>query len=305
VAKFLLKQNFDIFHSFVNTALAYLMLRTRKITVAQGMGYEPLTQMHFVSLPEFALNVPFGQSVRYCLSRADKVLSLGSSFTNYASEKLKISPERIFELSNGVPVSDIKRQIQSPQYTRASLGLSPEDFVIIDVGRLVPLKGHEYLIEALRKGKEIERGFKLVLIGAGPSESKLLKMIACYGLSRMVIHLKNLNEQELYSAYAIADLAVLPILDVSGPDLTILEAMSAGLPVITTSVWENPTVIKHGVNGYLVPPGDSGAIAEAMIEAYRRRNELRGMGEVSANLVRQYDWANVAKKAAALYENLA
>jgi glycosyltransferase involved in cell wall biosynthesis len=209
-------------------------------------------------------------------------------------------------LPNGIPFRLIRKVAQRPIVKRKDLGLNSDDFVLINVGSLTPIKGQEYLIRALSIVKNrLSEGFsrvKLLLVGSGPLERSLHQLIKKMALEKHIIRLKNLKEQELYSLYAISDIAVMPILDLSGPDLVILEAMAAGLPVITTNVWENPSVIKHGKNGYLVTPRNFRALAEAIIEAYMRRDKLHEMGMTSLKIVGKYDWSNIAKKAIEIYE---
>jgi glycosyltransferase involved in cell wall biosynthesis len=308
LAKYLLNKQFDVFHSFEVFALGYLLLsrKNRKIVLTQTPGFEPIGNMPYFNVIQKISNVPLAKSLIYCLENSDAVITLGPSFTRFLHERFDVPRSKIFELPNGIPFRLIRKVAQRPIVKRKDLGLNSDDFVLINVGSLTPIKGQEYLIRALSIVKNrLSEGFsrvKLLLVGSGPLERSLHQLIKKMALEKHIIRLKNLKEQELYSLYAISDIAVMPILDLSGPDLVILEAMAAGLPVITTNVWENPSVIKHGKNGYLVTPRNFRALAEAIIEAYMRRDKLHEMGMTSLKIVGKYDWSNIAKKAIEIYE---
>jgi glycosyltransferase involved in cell wall biosynthesis len=308
LAKYLMNKQFDVFHSFEASALGYLLLnrKNRKTVLTQTPGFEPIGNMPYFNVIQIVLNVPLAKSLIYCLENSDAVITLGPSFSRFLHERFDIPKSKIFELTNGIPLDMIRQMVQKPILERKHLGFGSDDFILINVGGLIPLKGHEYLIYALNIAKdELNEEFsrvKLLLVGSGPLESKLYGLIKQLKLEKHIILMKNVSERELYSLYAISDVAVMPILDLSGPDLVILEAMAAGLPVITTNVWENPSVIKPGENGYLVPPRNFRALAEAIIEAYIHRDKLHEMGTTSLKIVREYDWSNVAKKAIEIYE---
>lgn len=78
---------------------------------------------------------------------------------------------------------------------------------------------------------------KLLLIGKRSLKNKIHRLIKVKGLSRQVKHMKNLTEYQLYSLYSIANVTVFPMLNISVPDLVILEAMTAGLSIISTNIW--------------------------------------------------------------------
>lgn len=310
LAIYLMKQRFDIFHSFDMASLGYLLLNgeNRMPTLVQNPGFEPITLRPYFNLAETVLNIPLEYAVKYCLKNADVVITLGRSYSEFAHEELGVPRERIFELPNGIPFESIRQAVANPLFTRDTLAIGSDDFVIISVG-VKALKGPQHLIEALGILKREHRidinHIKVLLVGGDPFLGVLMKRIRKLRLTEQIVHMENLSEEELYSLYAISDVAVLPILDISGPDLTVLESMAAGLPVITTNVWENPNAVQHGLNGYLVKPGDNTVLADTIFDTYNKTAEdLKKMGEQSLHIARRFDWRNVAIKAVRLYESL-
>lgn len=310
LASYLMKQRFDVFHSFDVAAFGYLLLsgKSRRPTLVQSPGFEPIPLRPYLNLAERVLNIQLEYALKYCLEHADVVITLGASYSKFAHENFGVPKENIFELPNGIPFAGIRQVVTKPLFTRSALNIGSDDFVIISVG-VKALKGPQHLIEALgilKREHEIDISrIKVLLIGRNPFLKFLWKRIRKLELTDQIIHMENLSEEELYSLYAMSDVAVLPILDISGPDLTVLESMAAGLPVITTNIWENPNAVQHGLNGYLVKPGDSATLADTILDAYNKTaDDLKKMGKQSLHIARRFDWRNVAKKAIRLYESL-
>ncbi len=138
---------------------------------------------------------------------------------------------------------------------------------IVCIARFIEKKGIEYLIEAARQ-LDPQR-FEIHLYGYGPLEKTYRKLIQKYRLKSF--HLKGVfqGDAQRQEILAHADLFVLPCIeaangDVDGFPTVFLEAMSAGLPVITTTVSANQDFIMDGVNGLLSPPRDAQALAETL-----------------------------------------
>ena len=79
--------------------------------------------------------------------------------------------------------------------------------------------------------------------------------------------------------------------------------MACGKPIVASNVSEIPQVVKHGINGLLVPPADPRAIANAVLEIYDK-NLLKKFGKKSEEIVKKYDWNRIARMAIKKYEEL-
>ncbi|HUP64536.1 MAG TPA: glycosyltransferase [Thermoanaerobaculia bacterium] len=129
------------------------------------------------------------------------------------------------------------------------------------VGRLVYYKGLEVLLEAA-----VQVDLHLAIAGVGPLESKLRKQAAAAGLSKRVSFLGEVSDAELKLLYEGCDFLVLPSVAASETfGLVQIEAMAAGRPVINTALdTAVPEVSVDGETGLTVPPGNAGALADAM-----------------------------------------
>lgn len=142
-----------------------------------------------------------------------------------------------------------------------------EQIRLLSIGRLDPEKGLIYLIEAVdmlinRRGLKVS----LAIVGRGKEESALQREVLCLGLSGYIQFFGYIqNGPKLYSFYQQHDLFLIPSLTGEGLPQTILEAMAFSVPVIATTVAGIPSFIHHQQNGFLVPPADSEAMAEAVV----------------------------------------
>jgi glycosyltransferase involved in cell wall biosynthesis len=149
---------------------------------------------------------------------------------------------------------------------------------ILSVGRLIALKGHDILIRALARAKEkLPRGFSLTIVFGGWDErlGSLKALAADLGIAEAVEFIPFVNFEEETSFHAQFDLFVLPgtLSDDDPPrmeafGLALLEAIAAGLPVITTTAGGLPEVVgAPNDHAIVVPHGDADALAEAIVRA--------------------------------------
>lgn len=182
---------------------------------------------------------------------------------------------KIYSNYHGVDTNRLKPKRETITQRKEDAGIS-----ILSIGRLVEKKGFPYLIRALLQlKKSCDTSFTVNIIGDGPEKEHLCHMVKEYNLSDNVFLRGSLLFGEIKGFYEEADFFVLPCLiakngDRDGIPNVILEAMSAGLPVISTKVSGIPEVITDGVDGFLVSPEDSCALADS-IKRLSQDRELR------------------------------
>lgn len=178
--------------------------------------------------------------------------------------------------------------------------------VIVSVGRLVPKKGHDYLVEAARLLHQRHVPFRLNIYGGGPLRDALQQQIATAGLEGIVCLPGGCTQDELISVYRGADIFVLaPVVtadgDRDGIPNVLLEAMASGLPSVSTNISGIPEVIVDGVTGLLTPSGDPATLAAAL-ESLLASAPLRArLGQAACEAVaRRFDATDNARVMAAL-----
>ncbi|HCC46821.1 MAG TPA: hypothetical protein DEQ38_01695 [Elusimicrobia bacterium] len=153
--------------------------------------------------------------------------------------------------------------------SRAEAGFGEKDFVLAFTGRLVKRKGLAFAVRSLAAlGPDV----KLVIIGDGPEKGPLSALAAQLGISGRLIFKGFLGESEKFSILSACDAFLVPSLH-EGLCLAAVEAMHAGLPVITTRNGGITDIVEEGVNGLFTDYGD----VEALNEKVRRLKEDAGL----------------------------
>ena len=161
---------------------------------------------------------------------------------------------------------------------RAQLGIMPDAFVWITVGRLTQQKGYGILVDAFHRiVSSCGKNPVLVIVGDGEERDALQRQVLERGLDRSVIFTG--PRDDVYSLLSAADGYVLSSLWEGGP-LVVLEAMAAGLPVVATRVGDVDNMVNNGVTGSVVEPSDQEGLAEAM-------EKLMDMGDGIVNWGRE------------------
>ncbi len=157
--------------------------------------------------------------------------------------------------------SDFKVSLLSKEEAKKRLGITGN--ILFTWGRLVPWKGFRMLIKIMPKLSEINQFFKLVIVGSGPDRVILEAMIKNMRLERKVILAGRKNLKEVAEYLATADITILNS-GYEGFSHQILEAMIAGVPLITTNAGGNKEIIHQGQNGIMVKYNDEFNLIEVI-----------------------------------------
>jgi glycosyltransferase involved in cell wall biosynthesis len=168
----------------------------------------------------------------------------------------------------------------------------------------VALKGLVFLLEALAKVRT-ERPAHLVVVGTPRPEGHVAAAIRRLGLEGAVRFLPGVSDERLVELYAEAEVAVVPSL-YEGFSLPAVEAMACGVPLVATTGGALPEVVgTDGTTGLLVPPGDAGALAAALLGALGDPARRRRLGRAGrARVLEGYTWAATAAGTAAQYRHV-
>ncbi len=169
-----------------------------------------------------------------------------------------VSRDKIKVIYNGV---DFKNVDISKEEAKKKIGIYGN--IILSAGRLVPWKGFRMLIKVVPRLSEVSQLFRLVIVGDGPDGKILESMVKNLGLERRIYLVGRKSQEELATYMAAADMFVLNS-GYEGFSHQILEAMTAGVPVITTAVGGNKEIIRQGENGFMVKYQDEFNLIEAI-----------------------------------------
>jgi len=196
--------------------------------------------------------------------------------------------DRIFVAYNTVDTAffsgEVARLREEKGALKKELGLVNKK-VILYVGQLIARKGLFYLLEAFQEVKREVKEAALLIVGSGELEEKLRKFVDDNNIQDVIFY-GFLQKEDLPKVYAVADLFVFPTLgDIWG--LVLNEAMSAGLPVITTSAAGASVDLVKG-NGFIVPPGDTKTLRDRMIEILTTEGLVEKMSRESLEIIKDF-----------------
>jgi len=164
---------------------------------------------------------------------------------------------------------------------RRSFNLSPDDFAVGMVGRLDAWKGYDVFVQAMARVKDVVPRARGIIVGEVAAENP--------GYMDVLLTLRNdlaLADRVEFSGFRMDIPVVMSALDIlvlasTNPEpfgRVLIEAMAAGKPVIATDAGAAREIIEDGVEGLLVPPGDAGAMARAIIDLLTHRDVALSMG---------------------------
>ncbi len=232
----------------------------------------------------------------YVIGRIDKIIAVSSLLADRV-QALGAAPEKVALIPNGVDTSTFKYVTNEKRFDRNLLW----------VGRMSIEKGVEYLIRAISQVVAQFPQTTLTLVGDGPLRADIENLINSLGLEDHVILTGMLTHEEIPAHLARADLFVLPSLS-EGLPLVLVEAMSAGKPVVATRVGGIPDVLvdegEHQT-GYLVPPKDPEALTESICTLLGAPEKAHRMGQNGRERIeQQFTWSTIADQTIAIYKSL-
>lgn len=198
---------------------------------------------------------------KFVVNHADTVIAPSMYFRNLVSKWVDV-PDKVKCIYNGIDLSVI------PHSTTV------EPKTIFTAGRLVPWKGFSALISMMKLLPE----WKLYIAGDGPYKAELEKIVEATGVSSQVFFLGQVERSVLIQKMQNCDVFVLNT-HFESFSFQIVEAMAAGIPVITTNVGNLSEIIDHGKSGVLVNPDDIEAIISNV-------HTLSSNKEVRENMIR-------------------
>jgi glycosyltransferase involved in cell wall biosynthesis len=191
-------------------------------------------------------------------------------------------PEKFVTIPSGIALSEFRSVRVDPVVKRKEMGVPAEGPVIGTVGRLVPIKGHEWLLKAAPRVLAEFPQTTFVFIGEGPLWSQLRQLAAELGITSHVIFLG--ARQDVPECLAVFDLFAFPSIN-EGMGRALIEAMAVGLPVVASRVGGIPDIVEDGKNGVLVPPMDEGPLAGAIRGLLRDPRRRGAYGEAAKRSV--------------------
>ena len=233
---------------------------------------------------------------RYCV---DSIIGVSSQIESKYKAEGQVS--RVACIRNGIDLEG--KSVQRDRWrTRKDLGVDSETCLIGTVGRLTPVKGIPYLLDAarilLRQGENV----KVLVVGDGSIRQDLLAQAGNLGVGERVVFLGHREDTD--ALLQALDIFVLPSLS-EGIPMALLEAMAAARPIVASRVGGIPEIIEDGVDGYLVEPMDVNNLAERCRRLIESPDVARKMGEQGrVRVEREFSATAMADRVVSVYKEL-
>jgi len=237
----------------------------------------------------------------YLAKSVARTIALSDHVARFTAEHGRVPAVLIQRIYYGVDAERLAPRRRRSE-VRAELGLAEDVPVLICVGRLAAQKDHPTLLAALA---ELPAEVQLLIVGGDPfgdGETRLAALADRLGLGGRARFLG--IRHDVPDLLGASDLFVLPSLW-EGLGLVFLEAMAARLPIVASNVSAIPEVVEDGTTGWLVPPGDPGALARAVSTALADEEGRRAAGEAGYDrLVRLFGLPRMIDETMKVYEEV-
>jgi glycosyltransferase involved in cell wall biosynthesis len=198
---------------------------------------------------------------------SDAVVTCSEAVRRYAIERHGLPAGRVRTLRNAIEVPGTLPGEPARAAIRRELGAGPHDILIATLGRLdEPKKGLSAFLEAAAQVAAAEPRARFALVGEGPARAGLERRTRDLGLESRLLFAG--ERHDIFEVLSGVDLFVQPSLW-EGFGLTVIEAMAAARPVVASRVGGVPEALRDGIDGFLVPPGDVRALAQAILRVAR------------------------------------
>jgi glycosyltransferase involved in cell wall biosynthesis len=242
--------------------------------------------------PHFAVD-------RFLARFTNRIVCVSRAVEGFYRDVVGVPQKKLVYVPNGIDPEPFARSIDVAA-KRRSLSVEPDERVVAIVARLIPQKDHGTLLNALKKLDERGVGARCLVVGDGALRADLEKRARELELEGRVRFLG--ERRDVAEVLLASDVAVLSSIH-EGMPLAVLEAMAAAKPVVVTDVGGNREVVRDGETGIVVPPGDPGALSDALARLLTSSEVARKMGAAGRERVlREFSLIAMVKRNEEIYE---
>jgi glycosyltransferase involved in cell wall biosynthesis len=263
------------------------------VHTVHGWGHHerqhPLVRRFYVLLEQFTVPI------------TDRLIVVSPLNTQKGLADRIATPEKYVTIRSGIELARFRHPSRPPARVREELGIPPAASVVGTVTRLSAQKAPLDFVAAAARVAEHRPDVHFVIVGAGPLEAEVAHAVATHGLEER-IHLTGLRRDvpDLMHSFNVFALSSLW----EGLPRVLPQAMAAGLPIVATAVDGNTEAVIDGLNGFLTPPGEPAALAQALLHLLEDDALAQRMGRAGQARVDEFGAHKMVQDIEALYEQL-
>lgn len=210
-----------------------------------------------------------------------------------AAVRMGLGKSRVALVPNGVDAGELTPRA----HARRAIGVGDDELAIGFVGRFVSQKAPQVTVRAMGRVAAAAPHARLALVGAGPLEEPMRRLAVELGIADRILWLGERDARTVMAGFDVFAISSCK----EGLPYVVLEAMSAGLPVVATDTAGVESMVEPGVNGTVVKSGDADAFAEALVDLARDPQKLGRYGRASLDKVRLFTTDEMVEKTLAVY----
>ena len=232
----------------------------------------------------------------------DKIITLTDRERDEHVERKIASIKKFVTIHSGVDLDRFIKLNIDIKTKKKELNIPQDYYVIGTIGRLVPIKGHKYLIAASKRIIEEFPKTVFVFVGDGFLKSVLERQAENLGIRKNIIFTG--WRKDVPEILFLFDILIFPSLN-EGMGRVMIEGMSLEKPIVASNVGGICNLIEHGKNGILVPPRNPDALGKAISKLMRNKKLAEGLGKIGEmEVYPKFDASTMVKKIDDLYESL-
>ncbi len=297
LCKLIKSNNIDIIHAHLAGSGLYGLLAAK------------ITGKKFILTLHGNVSSVKGRTIyKFIMKYADKVIAVSQNIYLQFKQKISVDSEKLCIITNGLDLAEFQTN-NVTLLKRKELNIKPNIPIIGAIGNIKHVKGYDILIKSFHQVKKAHKDAKLLIAGSALNKKDLKfknilnEIISGLDLKEDVVFLGTRND--ITDILNIIDVFTLPSRS-EGTSISLLEAMASRKAIIATYVGGNPYIIKHNVNGLLIPPDDPKSLANAIIRLLNNRTLRDQLGlNARVSVERDFNLDKMADAYMSIYREVA
>lgn len=299
LADFLKKERFDVIHT--HSSKAGIVGRIAGRMAGVPLVVHTIHGLAFGPYDSFLKNQLYIRAERFAAKRCDRIYSVAQAMIDQCLAAKIGRPEQFKVVYSGM---ELERFLEAKPDAalRSELGIPADSRVVGAVARLFPRKGYEDFFPVAAQVAQACPDVRFLIMGDGPGRTVYEKMTEELGIRDRVIFAGLVSPDRIAEYIALTDVVAHFSLKEGLPRVAV-QALAEAKPVVAYPLDGTPEVVLDGKSGFLVPPGNHEAAAQALIRILEQPDEQRSLGEYGRSLIRdKFPWRKMSDTLIADYE---